>query len=246
HDRQQEEMWRPLLEVVLEEVEAEQQAVAPVLTAADQHASRGALFLPDDDGKGGLLLLPRNDEFEMAVQSRNCRGNLPSSDNFENQAAAMVGESASFALRGAPSACEGTGIAFASAGEQDQQDVGLYLSPALAECADGACTLRGVKGEIRVGELQSAEDGKGGWYMYAAADGTRVVWEERPSGILDLQNSIDVSDSLTMGDIEAGIMLSRGTADLSLNYVHRRAKFSTWEEKVVDNEDYVGVKLTFD
>ena len=49
-----------------------------------------------------------------------------------------------------------------------------------------------------------------------------------------------------MGDLEAGIMLSRGTADVSLNYVHRRAKFENWSEKVVDNADYIGVKLSFD
>lgn len=243
HERRvDEQMWRPLLEVVLDEIEEE----APAMTADDQHASRSAVFLPDENGAGGLLLLPRKEEFAAAMLPRGCSSNLPSSDGLESRAAVIAGEGASFALKDAPSGCENAGFSFASEGAQDEQDVEVYLSPALAECADGACTLRGVKGEIRVGELHDNEDGKGGWYMYAAADGTRVVWEERPTGLLDLQDAVEVKDSLTMGDLEAGIMLSRGTADVSLNYVHRRSKFETWDEKVTDNADYVGVKISFD
>ncbi len=249
HKRQQEEQWRPLFEVMLlEDDETVETPAQSRLASEDTHASQTALFLPDEDGKGGLLLLPRKDEFDFILSANNktCSDARPSSDQLQNRAAAYAGDGASFALRGVPSDCDTGGFAFSSEGQNDESDIGVYLSPALAECLDGACTLRGVKGEIRVGELKESEDGKNSWYMYAAADGTRVVWDERPSGILDLQNSVDVSDSLTMGDLEAGILLSRGTADLSLNYVHRRSKFSTWDDKVVDNADYIGVKISFD
>lgn len=245
HDRQQEEFWRPLLDVVLEDAEDVSPEGAQILLN-HHHAARGAVFLPADNTSSLINILPKNSQFEQLPAVSKCQSNNAAGDNAKARAAAYAGDGASFALRGAPSDCEGGFLAVSSAGQKDEQDLGVYLSPALAECADGACTLRGVKGEIRVGEFTEHNKGAGGWYMYAAADGTRVVWEERPSGILELDKAVDVSDSLTMGDLEAGIMLSNGPADVSLNYVHRRTKFQTWDDKVVDNSDYVGVKISID
>lgn len=251
--RQQEEMqWRPLLELVQEEPEIK--AKRPLATSVELHANAeshldaaSALFFPDETGNGGLLLIPANHSFVNRLKARECRSApKPDTPGFDSHSAAAVGEATSFALRGAPSDCEAQGLTFEAIGADNEQDVGLSLSTALTECVDGQCKLRGVKGEIRVGEFEQTEDGRGGWYMYAAADGTRVVWDERPSGFTDLKDAVDVSDSLTMGDIEAGIMLSRGTADVSINYVRRTAKFQTWDTKVVDNADYIGVKVSFD
>lgn len=246
------ESWRPLLEVVLKETEHQ----APAANALARHASaetmsyasRGAMFLPDENGKGGTLFLPANQELVSRLNNGGCQTLTVTSPSLDPSGAVMAGEGASFSLSAMPSDCQTPGISFDNSSDKDApQDVELHLSPALADCGDGSCRMRGVKGEIRVGEFRESADAEGsGWYMYAAADGTRVVWDERPSGFADLPNAIEVSDSLTMGDLEAGIMLSRGTADVSLNYVHRRAKFENWSEKVVDNADYIGVKLSFD
>lgn len=248
-EKRDEEFWEPLFESVVSEADntAPSASAAALHASAEPHyASHSAVFLPDEDGRGGLLLLPQDHEFVEQVRARGCETSGLETAHLEPNGSALTSRASSFALRGAPSACKGLGFSFGAAGDEDTQDFELYLSPAVGDCTDGSCKMRGVKGEIRLGEFKELEEDKNGWYMYAAADGTRVVWDERPDSLRNLKEAVDVSDSFTMGDVEAGVMLSRGRADVSLNYVHRRSKFQTWTEKVVDNADYVGVKVTFD
>ena len=253
HQREQEkrdqEFWQPLFETVIaetEEVAPSASAAALHASSSNEYASQSAVFLPDEDGHGGILLLPQNHKFVEQVRARGCQTTGLEAAHLENNGVSVTNRASSFALRGAPSECQGLGFSFAAAGEEDTQDFELFLSPAVGDCADGSCRMRGVKGEIRLGEFKELQEDKNGWYMYAAADGTRVVWDERPDSLRNIKEAVDVSDTLTMGDLEAGVMLSRGRADVSLNYVHRRSKFQTWTEKVVDNADYVGVKVSFD
>ncbi|WP_148235249.1 hypothetical protein [Parvularcula bermudensis] len=246
-ERRYEQSWAPLLEEA---------------SSAAADGEGGALPLsgpaPEDNAASGLTFhahqtaatLPQGyaQFLKEAEAAQTCQLVRAVADQFDTRAAmAAVGNGASFAF-GQADHCSPNTLRFSASGADDNQDVGFTLAPEITHCVDGGCTVRGFKGEIRVGELITDQaKGQAGWYMYAAADGTRVTWDRQTAqGLSDIAQSVDVADSMTMGDLEAGLMINRGPADLSLNYVRRRSKFQTWEDKIVDNEDYVGVKLSVD
>lgn len=246
--RQQEaEQWRPLLEAVLAEVEE----TAPAVTAADRHASVSAVSIANEpQAPGRLMFVPQGSEFEQAISAHvaaQC-SRPPTTERQLDEASAAIqqGASVGFSLSQPQSRCQGSSISLVSERRQDQRDFELRLSPELSSCASGACQVRGVKGEVRLGEMDGENDDGKGWYVFAGADGTLVVWDERPTGFSNLQDVVDVRDTFAMGDIEAGIMLNRGAADLSLSYVHRETRYRTWNDRFEDNEDYFGLKLTID
>lgn len=210
-----------------------------------------ALVLGDEaGGADGFAIVPL-DGFRDANEANASCGAQASADAAAKEEGVRSllasGRGASLSLDEAVTTCTAAQFSLNAERPVDDQDFSVRLSPELGRCPDGACSLRGVKGEIRLGESGIAPGGeKRGWYVYAGADGTLVVWDERPSSLSRLADTVDVRDTLTMGDIEAGVMLSRGPADLSLSFVHRRSQFETWDETVVDNEDFVGIKLSFD
>lgn len=126
-------------------------------------------------------------------------------------------------------------------------DVSLSLFPELAQCADGQCSLQRVKGRITFGENGTALDGAPqGWYVFAGADGKILAWDNAPGEALGIGGQVALQDRVTMGDVEAGLALTRGPADLSLSFIHRESKFQTWDTRIIDNEQFVGLKLTVD
>jgi hypothetical protein len=121
----------------------------------------------------------------------------------------------------------------------------IAFSPEVGACPDGACTLRRFKGEVRLRQSDPVDGTPSGWYLFAGADNKMVVWDGARPAMSNLDD-IELHDRVTMGDIEAGISLNRGRADVSIAYVHRQSKYRSWDQDVTDNMDFVGVSLTMD
>lgn len=130
-----------------------------------------------------------------------------------------------------------TGLAF---------DVGLAPRLAVRDGSD----LRGQRlgGEVRLGQgLGLSRSGKSpeGWYVFVGADGEALVWDadiERlgASTFSDMQ----MTDQLTVGDLQAGVSIQRAGGELSFSYIRREIEFSDRNRSLSGSEDFAGVTFT--
>ena len=129
-----------------------------------------------------------------------------------------------------------TGLAF---------DVGL--APRLAVRDEGDVNSQRVGGEVRFGQGLNLESRKGqpqGWYLFVGADGEALVWDNDGmpafSDVLDVQ----VTDQITVGDLQAGVSMQRAGGELSFSYIRREMKYSDRNGSLSDTEDFAGITFT--
>ena len=124
-------------------------------------------------------------------------------------------------------------------------DVGL--APRVAIRDGGGVSCPGGGGEVRFGQGLNLENRKGqpqGWYLFVGADGEALVWDNDGmpafSDVLDVQ----VTDQITVGDLQAGLSMQRAGGELSLSYIRREMKYSDRNGSLSDTEDFAGITFT--
>lgn len=130
-----------------------------------------------------------------------------------------------------------TGLAF---------DVGL--APRLAVRDGGDLKGKRLGGELRFGQgldvLQSSEAPKG-WYVFVGADGEALVWDTDMQRLgVDALSDMQLTDQLTVGDLQAGVSIQRAGGELSLSYIRREMRFSDRNGSLSDTEDFAGISFT--
>ncbi|AXE63513.1 hypothetical protein BBF93_04245 [Hyphomonas sp. CACIAM 19H1] len=130
-----------------------------------------------------------------------------------------------------------TGLAF---------DVGL--APRVAIRDEGDLTSQRFGGEVRFGQGLNLTNNKGqpeGWYLFVGADGEALVWDNSGStpslsDVFDVQ----VTDQVTVGDLQAGVSIQRAGGELSFSYIRREMKFDDRNRSLKDTEDFAGITFT--
>ena len=128
-----------------------------------------------------------------------------------------------------------TGLAF---------DVGV--APRLAIREGGDLKTQRFGGEVRFGQGLIKEGGSPeGWYVFVGADGEALVWDTdfSRSGF-DAFGDMQLTDQLTVGDLQAGVSIQRAGGELSLSYIRREIEFNDRNRTLKDTEDFAGITFT--
>lgn len=124
----------------------------------------------------------------------------------------------------------------------------VSLVPRYAVRDEGDLSTQRVGGEVRFGrslDLVSEGGSPEGWYFFVGADGEALVWDNSRSmpslgDLLDMQ----LTDQVTVGDLQAGFSIQRGPGQLSLSYIRREVKFDDRNRSLKDSEDFAGITFT--
>ena len=130
-----------------------------------------------------------------------------------------------------------TGLAF---------DVGL--APRVAVRDGGDFKGQRLGGELRLGQgLGLADPGKSpeGWYVFVGADGEALVWDADMERLgANSFSDMQMTDQLTVGDLQAGVSIQRAGGELSFSYIRREIEFSDRNRSVSGSEDFAGITFT--
>ena len=121
-------------------------------------------------------------------------------------------------------------------------DVGV--APRISVRKDGDFETQRFGGELRIGQGfdQRGENVESkSWYMFAGADGEALVWEP---GDARSGSNMNLRDQVTVGDMQAGISLKRGSGQLSFSYIRREVKYEDRLANASETEDFAGVSFT--
>jgi hypothetical protein len=125
-------------------------------------------------------------------------------------------------------------------------DVGL--APRVAFREGSELKTRSLGGELRVGQGLGLVDKSGrpeGWYVFVGADGEALVWDaDRDNLGFSPFRDMQVTDQLTVGDLQAGISVQRAGGELSFSYIRREIQFSDRNQSLSDSEDFAGITFT--
>lgn len=139
------------------------------------------------------------------------------------------------------------GVSIGAPSEQTGLGFDVSLAPRLSIRDEGDLRTQRFGGEVRLG--QSLEKiGRGGqpegWYLFVGADGEALVWDN--DGMPNFGDVFDVqlTDQVTVGDLQAGISVQRGGGELSFSYIRREMKFSDRNQSLKDTEDFAGITFT--
>lgn len=141
------------------------------------------------------------------------------------------------------------GLSIAAPSERTGLGFDVSLEPRLAIRDEGDLSAQRFGGEVRFGQSLSGigrKDGQPeGWYLFVGADGEALVWDNSramPSlnDVLDVQ----LTDQVTVGDLQAGLSIQRAGGELSLSYIRREVKFDDRNRSLKDTEDFAGITFT--
>ncbi len=124
-------------------------------------------------------------------------------------------------------------------------DVGV--APRVAIRDGGDTRSRSIGGELRLGQGLGLNDGgqPEGWYVFVGADGEALVWDTDMSRLgMNTLTDVQMTDQLTVGDLQAGISIQRAGGELSFSYIRREMEFSDRNKSLSDTEDFAGVTFT--
>lgn len=124
-------------------------------------------------------------------------------------------------------------------------DVGVAPRFAMRDIGDVSSQRFG--GELRFGRGLDVL-GKGGqpdgWYFFVGADGEALVWDtDSTPSFSDILN-VQVTDQVTVGDLQAGVSIQKGGGELSFAYIRREMKFDDRNGSLRDTEDFAGISFT--
>lgn len=140
------------------------------------------------------------------------------------------------------------GLSIAATGVQTGLAFDVGLAPRVAVRDGGDLKGQRLGGEFRLGQgLGLADAGKSpeGWYVFVGADGEALVWDANinrlgSSSFSDMQ----MTDQLTVGDLQAGVSIQRAGGELSFSYIRREIEFSDRNKSLSDTEDFAGITFT--
>lgn len=124
----------------------------------------------------------------------------------------------------------------------------IGIAPRFSIVQDGAFSTRRVGGEVRIGQnfdQRGEGNADSSWYLFAGADGEALVWEPSETGNMDMSvEDMALRDKVTVGDLQAGLSLQRGTGELSLSYIRREVEYRDRAIGASETEDFAGISFT--
>ncbi len=138
------------------------------------------------------------------------------------------------------------GVAIAAGSARTGLGFDVGVAPRMAIRDGGDLKAQRFGGEVRFGQGLIKEGGSPeGWYVFVGADGEALVWDtdfSRPG--LDAIGDMQLTDQLTVGDLQAGLSIQRAGGELSLSYIRREIEFSDRNRTLKDTEDFAGITFT--
>lgn len=139
------------------------------------------------------------------------------------------------------------GLSLAATGRQTGLGFDVGVAPRVAIRDGGDTRSRSVGGELRLGQGLGLDDGgkPEGWYVFVGADGEALVWDTDMARLgTNTLTDVQMTDQLTVGDLQAGISIQRAGGELSFSYIRREMEFSDRNKSLSDTEDFAGVTFT--
>ncbi len=124
-------------------------------------------------------------------------------------------------------------------------DVGVAPRVGLRDGSD--IRGRSLGGELRFGQGLDLADGPTpkGWYVFVGADGEALVWDTELTNLgMNTFTDVQMTDQITVGDLQAGFSIQRAGGELSLSYIRREIEFSDRNKTLQDTEDFAGITFT--
>jgi hypothetical protein len=124
-------------------------------------------------------------------------------------------------------------------------DVGVAPRVGLRDGSD--MRGRSLGGELRFGQGLDLADGPTpkGWYVFVGADGEALVWDTELTNLgMNTFTDVQMTDQITVGDLQAGFSIQRAGGELSLSYIRREIEFSDRNKTLQDTEDFAGITFT--
>ncbi|MFN4023782.1 MAG: hypothetical protein ACK4MQ_03030 [Hyphomonas sp.] len=140
------------------------------------------------------------------------------------------------------------GLSIAAPSERTGLGFDVSVEPRLAIRDEGDLSAQRFGGEVRFGQSLGLgrKDGEPeGWYFFVGADGEALVWDNTRA-IPSIGDMFDVqlTDQITVGDLQAGLSIQRAGGEFSLSYIRREVKFDDRNRSLKDTEDFAGVTFT--
>lgn len=139
------------------------------------------------------------------------------------------------------------GVSFAASGEQTGLGFDVGLAPRVSIRDAGDVSSQRFGGEVRLGQGLNLVDNKGqpkGWYFFVGADGEALVWDNDETFSLGDVMNVQMTDQVTVGDLQAGFSVQRAGGELSFAYIRREMKFDDRNQSLKDTEDFAGISFT--
>lgn len=139
------------------------------------------------------------------------------------------------------------GVSIAAPAETTGLGFDVGLAPRMAIRDEGDVSSQRLGGEVRFGQGLNLEDRKGqlqGWYLFVGADGEALVWDNDATPSITDVMDVQVTDQITVGDLQAGVSVQRAGGELSLSYIRREMKYSDRNGSLSDTEDFAGITFT--
>jgi Uncharacterized protein conserved in bacteria (DUF2219) len=139
------------------------------------------------------------------------------------------------------------GLAIAATGLQTGLGFDVGVAPRVGIRDGGILSGQRLGGELRFGQgldLAGSAAPKG-WYVFVGAEGEALVWDANMKRLGTTSFSdMQVTDQLTVGDLQAGVSIQRAGGELSLSYIRREIEFSDRNRSLSDSEDFAGITFT--
>lgn len=134
----------------------------------------------------------------------------------------------------------------------DKEETGLGLDVSVnprfdVQSSGDLQTTRGGA-EVRLGQNldkrgKSAKNSN--WYFFAGADGEAVVWDVQQSNTSLLNGQVSLQDSVTVGDVQAGVAFQSPAGHMTVSYIEREYEYRNGEIAQSGNEDFVALTLSW-
>ncbi len=140
------------------------------------------------------------------------------------------------------------GASFAASSARTGLGFDVGLAPRFGVRNEGDIRARTFGGEVRLGQglnLLGRVAEPEGWYVFVGADGEALVWDaDRSRFNMNALDQVQLTDQLTVGDLQAGVSVQRGGGQLSLSYIRREIRFEDRNGSMSDSEDFAGITFT--
>ena len=131
---------------------------------------------------------------------------------------------------------------FETVGRGEQLDVSFTPHAAVSLGPDGSAA--GAGAEVRVGRyLAESLADRPSWYIFAGADRRALLYD--PAQGVDFAEAVSLTRREVIGDLQAGVAVRIGEADLSLAYVRREYRHVAGVTSFNETENFGAVTLNW-
>lgn len=119
------------------------------------------------------------------------------------------------------------------------------VTPRFSYSRDGDIAARRFGGEVRIGQQFDRRGERhviDGWSLFAGADGEALMWEPGAGG--SSVNGMALRDTVTVGDMQAGIAFQMGPGQISVSYIRREVEYRERNLGASQNEEFAGITFS--